>query len=389
MESKLKTFLVWTIIIALCFIGIPIHLKGTDEVQQQLSLELQFKNYSSVYNKSYPSQEEREKRFNIFKKTLERIKHLNSKQDDLLTTTGEEVSGQLKQSHKYWKHGMPKNEGIAKWGLTAFSDMDTEEFKNEYLDPGFLDRVLSRKKSRKHFKSNQDPSEGFLLNNLISRKKRAATTVPDKINWLTKGVVTPVKHQKSCGACWAFSTVETVESMNALQKGTLEQLSVQQVIDCSKNGNMGCNGGDTCTAIDWMSSSRLALEKDYPTTLKNENCLLQAANNGIRVNSNFSCSDFEGSEDEMLSVLANHGPVTVAVDAANWQFYVGGIIQWNCEANLNHAVQIVGYDKTGSTPHYIVRNSWGTDFGDKGYLYVAIGSNLCGIASHVAWLSVM
>jgi len=114
------------------------------------------------------------------------------------------------------------------------------------------------------------------------------------------------------------------------------------------------------------------------------------------------------------------------VDAANWQYYVGGIIQFNCETNLNHAVQvrkiyfdflfpffafiiyyieffsiyftlslfisldiqIVGYDKTGDTPHYIVRNSWGTKFGDNGYLYVAIGSNLCGIANHVAWLSV-
>ena len=171
---------------------------------------------------------------------MEQIHLLNSKQDEHEQILSSNSDGQLlagdkdgkrKSGHRRWKSGMPKNEGTAMWGLTAFSDMSKEEFTNEYLDPGFKDRVLKMKKSKKHHKNNdQENSNGNLLfNNLIKRKKRAALPKVDKVNWLTKGIVTPVKHQKSCGACWAFSSVETVESMNALQKGTLEELSVQQV----------------------------------------------------------------------------------------------------------------------------------------------------------------
>lgn len=88
-----------------------------------------------------------------------------------------------------------------------------------------------------------------------------------------------------------------------------------------------------------------------------------------------------GDETTILSLLAYHGPVTVAVNALSWQYYLGGVIQFHCDGNpqnLNHAVQIVGYDLTAAIPHYIVRNSWGTLFGDRGYLYIAVGENLCG-----------
>jgi len=209
-----------------------------------------------------------------------------------------------------------------------------------------------------------------------------------KVDWRQKGIVTPVKHQKNCGACWAFSTVEVVESMQALQRGVLTPLSVQQVIDCSKNGNMGCNGGDTCAALSWMMSRKLVPESQYPTTLVDGTCRLQSGTTGVEIAGNYTCENLIGSEKKVISILANHGPVVAAVDATNWQYYVGGVIQYNCDANVNHAVQIVGYDQTATPPHYIIRNSWGPDFGDKGYLYVAIGSNLCGIAREVSAVSV-
>lgn len=88
-----------------------------------------------------------------------------------------------------------------------------------------------------------------------------------------------------------------------------------------------------------------------------------------------------GNENDILRLLAYHGPVAVAVNALTWQYYIGGVIQFHCSGgpyDINHAVQIVGYDRTAPTPHYIVRNSWGTAFGNKGYLYLAIGSNVCG-----------
>lgn len=82
-----------------------------------------------------------------------------------------------------------------------------------------------------------------------------------------------------------------------------------------------------------------------------------------------------------MALLAYHGPVVVAVNALTWQFYIGGVIQFHCDGaleSLNHAVQLVGYNLDASPPYYIARNSWGKLFGEKGYLRIAIGSNICG-----------
>lgn len=94
----------------------------------------------------------------------------------------------------------------------------------------------------------------------------------------------------------------------------------------------------------------------------------------------------------MLKYLATHGPIVVAINAISWQNYLGGIIQYHCndsQYSLDHAVQIVGYDLTEDTPYYLVRNSWGKDFGNDGYLKIKIGGNLCGIANEVAIIDVM
>lgn len=101
------------------------------------------------------------------------------------------------------------------------------------------------------------------------------------------------------------------------------------------------------------------------------------------------CFSIVGQEHLLLEVLAKVGPAAVAVNAILWQNYLDGVIQYNCDGSaslLNHAVQIVGYDLAAEIPHYIVRNSWGPQFGDNGYLYIAIGKNLCGIANEVSTL---
>lgn len=97
---------------------------------------------------------------------------------------------------------------------------------------------------------------------------------------------------------------------------------------------------------------------------------------------------FVGREEEIVKLLAHHGPVVVAVDATSWQDYLGGVIQWNCEGNRNHAVQIVGYDLTGPVPYYIMRNSWGDRFGLKGYIHVAINRNLCATPLEISAITI-
>lgn len=101
---------------------------------------------------------------------------------------------------------------------------------------------------------------------------------------------------------------------------------------------------------------------------------------------------FVGDELKLLEVIANYGPVTAAVNAISWQNYVGGIIQTECANSIeqtNHAVEIVGFDRSGNVPHYIVQNSWGQDFGENGFMRIAIGANVCGIANQISYAKLM
>lgn len=96
---------------------------------------------------------------------------------------------------------------------------------------------------------------------------------------------------------------------------------------------------------------------------------------------------FIDNEEKILEIVANYGPVTVAVNAAAWQHYISGIIESDCDADpdkLDHAVQIVGFDRSGPKAYYIVQNSWGPDFGENGYIRIAIGNNTCGIATQLS-----
>jgi len=100
-------------------------------------------------------------------------------------------------------------------------------------------------------------------------------------------------------------------------------------------------------------------------------------------------SSFTHNEQEIVKLLAYHGPLVAAVDATSWQDYLGGVVQFHCENNRNHAVQIVGYDLTADIPYYIVRNSWGPSFGIDGYIHIAIGKNLCGLPEEISAVDVI
>lgn len=242
-------------------------------------------------------------------------------------------------------------------------------------------------------------SSNLVFNNIsIGTKifaKRDLSSVPKTVDWRSRSIVSGVHNQLNCGACWAFSAVEILESMHAMKTGKLVDLSVQQMIDCSENNN-GCNGGDTCSLLEWIKINkiRVAPASNYPLTLdRNGECKKTAPspNNAVQM-TDYWCWNLVNSEDTILTLLAKHGPVAVAINAQTWQNYIGGTIQYHCDGNsakLNHAVQIVGYNLNAKVPYYLARNSWGEDFGEKGYIRLAIGKNMCGLATEVAALKVL
>jgi C1A family cysteine protease len=83
----------------------------------------------------------------------------------------------------------------------------------------------------------------------------------DGVNWVTKGAVTPVQNQGSCGSCWAFSTVGGMEGANFVDNGKLVKLSEQQLVDCAKNGNHGCFGGLMDLGFKYAETTPLETEE--------------------------------------------------------------------------------------------------------------------------------
>ncbi|XP_041358125.1 cathepsin O-like isoform X2 [Gigantopelta aegis] len=288
-----------------------------------------FKDYVIKFNKTYQYHDDSRllsKRFQVFKENLEFYDRINGQAD---------VNGTLV------------------YGINKFSDLTPEEFRKIYLSD------LIRHEVYQH-KNQKTPLD--LIKNL---------NIPKIVDW-------------------AFSTTETVESMYAKVTGQpVPDLSVQEVIDCAA-GNYGCAGGDTCTALSWMvnNRTRLVYNKDYPLVDVTQKChRLSPSLPNVSV-LEYSCKNYVGNEQKMLQLLSSVGPLVITVDATTWNSYMGGIIKFHCSNYNNHAVQIVGYDLTGEVPFYIIRNSWGPDFGDKGYLYVKIGDNLCGVAQRVSTVAV-
>jgi len=181
-----------------------------------------------------------------------------------------------------------------------------------------------------------------------------------------------------------------------LKNGTLHDFSTQQVVDCD-NVDQGCNGGDPPTAYKYVQQAGgLELNSNYPYFSGNTGSAGQCNANRNSIVAlplrgfsyavppcNGGCGRNTGEkEKEMASKLADKGPISICVDASTWQDYNGGIVTDYCQRDANsldHCVQLVGYDMSGSTPYWMVRNSWAADWGVAGYIHIAMGSNLCGI----------
>ncbi|CAM4614987.1 unnamed protein product [Leuciscus chuanchicus] len=224
---------------------------------------------------------------------------------------------------------LKKSNRSARYGINQFSDFSPEQFKERYLT------------ARAATASKFDPSRaGFQIK----------TNYPPSFDWRDHGVVGPVRNQESCGGCWAFSVVEAIESVSAKDGGKLQQLSVQQVIDCSYE-NHGCNGGSPDEALYWLIQTKLKLvnQAEYPFKAVAGSCqYFPHSHDGVIVR-NYSAYDFSVHEEVMMSVLVESGPLVAIVDAISWQDYLGGIIQHHCSShNANHAVLITGYDTTGT-----------------------------------------
>jgi len=314
----------------LCFIAMTF---GLDH-----NLDNKWKEYKKYYGKVYKSREEDARRRQIWEEALERISIHN-----LETSLGQ---------HTWTK------------GVNAFSDLTQEEFRER------IRCLQGDMKMRSGIVYSDDDSD----------------KIPKAVNWITKGAVTSVKDQGACGSCWAFSAIGALEGFNAIKNKKLIDLSAQQLVDCVKNISQCCHGcfaGLMSAALEYVTYYGIESEASYPYIAKQTGKCNFNKSEGI-----FKIKDYvaikSGCESSLTSAVAKIGPISVAIDADYILDYKSGVFySKNCTVtNLDHGVTVVGYGSENGQDYYLVKNSWGKKWGDKGYIKMARNrNNNCGIAS--------
>ena len=237
-----------------------------------------------------------------------------------------------------------------------FTDLTFEEFKSKYL------------------------SKQILHNQTTSVNKGVMES--DHKDWVLDGMVSRVKDQADCGSCWAFSATGSLESAYAI-KGEKIEVSEQELVDCSgKYGNNGCDGGLMSNAFKYIMHNQISTEKDYVYTAEDGKCKAK------KYKTKYSLKGFASIDPVDVTGLVagiKIQPVSVAIEVQeDFMNYSSGIYTNDeCGDSLNHGVLAAGYYNDVEVPYFVVKNSWGGDWGDKGYIKMAIaeGSGTCGIAN--------
>jgi len=252
-------------------------------------------------------------------------------------------------------------------GHNRFSMWTREEFASRFLTPMELQGV------------NDAP---------LLHVDSPSTLVPSSLDWVSQGAVTGVKDQGSCGSCWSFSTTGALEGAYFIRNGKLVSFSEQELVDCD-GLDAGCNGGLMDRAFRWIrSNGGLCTEGAYPyvsgSTQKAGSCAksLCTSVSGSAVSSWVDVSS--DSQSAMLTAVSLQ-PVSVAIEAdqAAFQLYKSGVFTGTCGSNLDHGVLLVGYGSDAGVDYWKVKNSWGTGWGESGYIRLQRGKaqtcDQCGI----------
>jgi cathepsin F len=307
-------------------------------VEMDTMLHNQFQKFIKKYNKKYSSVNEYLARFEVFKMNVMNL---------------------YKESQKY------------KTGITKFSDLTQQEFAKIYLNLNYDAMAVA----------NFNPAHPSFSN-----------AAPDSFDWRDKGLVTPVRDQGMCGSCWAFSTVANLEGLYYKLKGVAVDLSEQILVDCDTYDS-ACNGGLMEYAFQWIKENGMETEEDYPYTGYKGSCKADPSKyidmkvTGWKKLGSSTSTWSPVDEEEIKEFLYETGPLAIALNANPLQTYSGGILDKTSSqcpvSGINHAVTLVGYGAESGVDYWIVKNSWGANWGENGYFRIRRGTGCCGVNCYI------
>ncbi|XP_026318710.1 zingipain-2-like [Hyposmocoma kahamanoa] len=288
--------------------------------------EEHFQEFMDSYGKLYNSSEEEAYRFEIFKQSLIEYNKQNLKNP------------------------------LADFGVHEYSDLSPDEFGK--LRTGYV------------------PLGG----DNCTLQATPEDNPPASWDWRNHNAVGLVKNQGKCGACWAFSVIGNVEGQYAIKHGNILSLSEKELVDCDTNAK-GCSGGSTVRAIEFLQQvGGVVAEEDYPYRPVQDKCSFDKGKVKVQV---IGCEMwYISNEDDIKKVLHKRGPLSVVIDPTDIKGYHGGVLKQCLHYPLTtelHAVLLVGYGSENGVDYWILKNSWGTVYGEKGYFKVPRGVNACGI----------
>ncbi|XP_045804307.1 low-temperature-induced cysteine proteinase-like [Trifolium pratense] len=299
-----------------------------------------FQDWCKQHGKTYPSEEEKRYRFKVFQDNYAFITQHNQMQNSSYTLS-----------------------------LNTFADLTHHEFKTTHL--GLQPSSLLKFKFNR-FQDHQSDDNNDVLQ------------VPSEIDWRNSGAVTSVKDQGRCGSCWSFSAIGAIEGINKIVTGSLVSLSVQELVDCDTTYNSGCHGGSMDYAYQFIIDNKgIDTEEDYPYYARQVRCKKDQLERRVVTIDGYT--EIPPNDEKKLLKAVAVQPVSVGICAGSWafQFYSEGIFTGPCSTSIDHAVLIVGYGSLKGEDYWIVKNSWGTYWGEKGYVYMLRNTDnsagLCGI----------